>query len=101
MTLLTKYLPVPAAVLALMTAPQTRADSIIRLQEWGVRNGKAVARPRDIRFEPGQFNNRTDRVQRVADNPHLETELVFDTLKEDFHAEVFFHPEPWIIELQN
>ncbi len=74
--------------------------STIRLQEWGVRNEKVVARPRNIRFEPGQFDNRTVRVQRVAANPHLETELVFDTLGEDFNAEVFFHPEPWIVEKQ-
>ena len=77
------------------------AGSIIRLQEWGVRNEKAVARPRDVRFEPGQFNNRSVRVQRVADNPHLDTELVFDTLAQSSYAEVFFHPEPWIIERQN
>jgi hypothetical protein len=82
-------------------ASSLSAGSVIRLRESGVRNEKAVARPRGIRFEPRQFNNRPVRVQRVADNPHLETELVFDTFAEDFNAEVFFHSEPWIIERQN
>jgi PKD repeat protein len=77
------------------------AGSVIRLQEWGVRNGKAFNMPRDVKFEPGQYTNRVVRVQRVEDNPQLATELVFDTLPENFDAEVFLHPEPWIIERQN
>jgi len=65
----------------------------IRVAEWGLWDTREV---KGWTFTPHYFRNKFIRLEPFESNPQMESELVFDTLPEDFEAPQFVRVEEWI-----
>ena len=65
----------------------------IRVAEWGLWDTREV---KSWAFSPHHFRNRFIRLEPFESNPQMESELVFNTLPEDFEAPQFVRVEEWI-----
>jgi hypothetical protein len=73
---------------------------VIRGPASGDRCGNSTDMPRDVGSQLRTFNKCVLSARRANGNPHLATELFFDTLTAELTAEVSLHPEPWNAERQ-
>ena len=65
----------------------------IRVAEWGLWDTKPA---KNWAFRPERFRNQLVHLEPFESNPQMESELVFNTLPEDFEAPQFVRVEEWI-----
>jgi len=65
----------------------------IRVAEWGLWDTREA---KDSSFSPQRFRNQFIRLEPFESNPRMESELIFNTLPEDFKAPQFVRVEEWI-----